>query len=981
LFLIRIIKLRSYFLQSSATTGKNQIININFLEMKRNVIIVMLFVFAIFSSVAQNNFVSVAGNVFGIETGLPIPNHIVTVSVESGGMNFTYDYVTDNTGYFSGDTIPASTQGLVVAETIDCNGDIIVQEQFFNPGNTFLFFDFMICSDSIFPGDCENFFWFEPAGENAFLFNGESIPVPATDYFWDFGDGQTEYGQAVVHEFDPTLGSLFTVTLTTFIFEPTTGDSCMAYSAQDVWISNTGGDCTASFTYTLDSVPGGAYIVQFNDASVGDPQFYNWDFGDGAFSDEQNPEHIYTEAGDFMVCLTIYSDSAFNCFDSYCEMIQIGNGGFDDCENLIWHNAVGDYTFEFMGDAIPFPADYFEWNFGDGNTAYGPSVVHTYDPELGDYFMVTLTTIAAVPGTVDTCVAVSSQEIWLNNNGTDCENFFWYETMDNFTFDFFGESMPLPASEYFWDFGDGNTATGPLVTHTYTGTGGTQYLITLITYLDDPIIGDSCVAISTQEIWVGNGGGNDCENWFWYESWDNMSFQFFGESYPFPADEFIWDFGDGEIAFGPLAEHTYNGAPGEVYTVTLTTLSFDPAIGDSCLAISSQEVWTGNGGGNDCENFFWYESSADYTYDFFGESFPIPADYYEWEFGDGSSGSGQFVTHTYNPSLGSNYTVCLTTYSYIPGMDSCFATSCQEIILGGQAGLEITGTVYLQDSMPADYALVGLFGMEAGGSYIYEFTTTLPGTGSYFFENVPTGDYLILAQLTPQSPNYVDYFPTYYGDALFWFDATEINLGDPENPYNINLLPISTIGQGPGIIEGLITFGDEKGGPAENISVVLMNEDELALTYVQSNSEGQFDFNDIAFGTYKLKLEIPGVPSAIATVIISEDAQSANINFIVEDDYVYLLLMDLKLEFAEVGNLYPNPTNGPAKIEIIADHPMQLNYSIINQIGQLVQQEIVNVQSGSNQVDIAASSLTQGIYTIIFINKNGNHIVRKFMKN
>lgn len=769
--------------------------------MKRNVIIALLFFFAIGFAGAQDGTLSVNGHVIDIDTGMPIPDQMVAVTVTGGGMYLTYEFFTNDAGFYGSDSIPAPSQGQIRAVTYDCIGEEHNQEEYFNPGNMTFTFDFIICGDSILPGDCENFFWYDTWDNLTFDFYGESFPMPADSYFWDFGDNTTGGGQIVTHTFDPSLGDVFNVTLTTFSYDPATGDSCVATSMQEVWVGNGGGgDCVADFTYTIDSVPGGAYVVQFTDASIGNPQFWMWEFGDGEMSEEQNPEHIYYESGEYMVCLTIFSDSTSNCFDSYCEMIIIGNGG----------------------------------------------------------------------------------------------------------------------------------------------------------------------------------GGNDCENWFWYDTWDNLTFEFYGESSPFPADYYSWDFGDGTTGYGQMVDHTYDPAMGDVFLVTLTTMAVTPGTVDTCVAVSQQEVWLNNGG-VDCENWFWYESSNDFTYDFFGESFPYPADYYSWDFGDGTSGVGQFVTHTFDPSTGNNFTVCLTTLSYNPGNDSCFATSCQEIILGGQAGVEIMGTVYM-DNTPADFALVGLFGMEAGGSFIYEFVTTIPGTGSYFFENVPQGDYLIVASLTPQSPYFIDYFPTYYGDALFWFDATEINLGDPNNPYDINLIPITSMNQGPGLIEGTITFGDEKGGPAENIIVVLMDEDEQALTYIHSNADGQFDFSDLAFGTYKLKLEIPGITSAIATVVISEENQSGNISFVVEDNYVYLSVDDNEMEFADAGNIFPNPATGQVNINIIVEQPMNLNITILNQLGQFVYQSDARVQNGNNKLEINTSDLTNGLYNMIIRDDQGNQLVRKFMK-
>ncbi len=48
--------------------------------------------------------------------------------------------------------------------------------------------------------------------------------------------------------------------------------------------------------------------IHFYDASVGYVSSWNWDFGDGSTSNEQNPTHTYTTPGTFTVHLTVSSD-------------------------------------------------------------------------------------------------------------------------------------------------------------------------------------------------------------------------------------------------------------------------------------------------------------------------------------------------------------------------------------------------------------------------------------------------------------------------------------------------------------------------------------------------------------------------------------------------------------------------------------------------------------------------------------------------
>ena len=66
----------------------------------------------------------------------------------------------------------------------------------------------------------------------------------------------------------------------------------------------TGQATVADFTATPTS--GNAPLtVQFTDASSGEPTSWNWAFGDGAVSGEQNPSHVYASAGTYSINLTV----------------------------------------------------------------------------------------------------------------------------------------------------------------------------------------------------------------------------------------------------------------------------------------------------------------------------------------------------------------------------------------------------------------------------------------------------------------------------------------------------------------------------------------------------------------------------------------------------------------------------------------------------------------------------------------------------
>ncbi len=72
----------------------------------------------------------------------------------------------------------------------------------------------------------------------------------------------------------------------------------------EVRISSKNNPPIASFTnnVTFGKVP---LAVQFNDTSINNPRTWQWDFGDGAYSNEESPKHIYTSPGNYNVTLSV----------------------------------------------------------------------------------------------------------------------------------------------------------------------------------------------------------------------------------------------------------------------------------------------------------------------------------------------------------------------------------------------------------------------------------------------------------------------------------------------------------------------------------------------------------------------------------------------------------------------------------------------------------------------------------------------------
>ncbi|MDP3565116.1 MAG: PKD domain-containing protein, partial [Methanoregula sp.] len=125
-------------------------------------------------------------------------------------------------------------------------------------------------------------------------FSDSSSGTPA-HWHWNFGDGNTSTSQSPAHTY--VFSGTFPVTLTTGSYY--CRNMTKIGSAQNISV---GAAPIAGFSGTPVSgmVP---LTVSFTDSSSGSPVVWNWSFGDGTFSESQNPSHSYTSGGTYSVRL------------------------------------------------------------------------------------------------------------------------------------------------------------------------------------------------------------------------------------------------------------------------------------------------------------------------------------------------------------------------------------------------------------------------------------------------------------------------------------------------------------------------------------------------------------------------------------------------------------------------------------------------------------------------------------------------------
>jgi PKD repeat protein len=471
-------------------------------------------------------------------------------------------------------------------------------------------------------------------------------------YFWDFGDGGTSSAQNPVHDYTSTTGT-YTVCLTI-----TSGD-CSNTVCQPITL----GDCQADFTYT-NTDPNTFNFVDLSWSLGGDIIAWNWTFGDGTTSTEQNPQHVYTGVGSYDVCLTFIT--AIGCTSTVCQTVSV-----TDCQASFTYTLTPNdgYEADFISTSTSSGViDSYFWDFGDGETSTEANPIHFYFP-AGVY-------TACLTITSGGCSNTVCQDI----TAASCSSYFT-AAFDNgiYYFNNLSSTDFGTVTSWAWNFGDGNTSTEQYPDNPYLP--GTYYPCLTIT------TSWGCTATYCDTIVV-----NACTANFDYNY--NYNFATGGLTATFTStatssgviDSYFWDFGDGGTSSAQNPVHDYTSTTG-TYTVCLTITSGD------CSNTVCQPITLG-----DCQADFTYTNTDPNTFNFVDLSWSLGGDIiaWNWTFGDGTTSTEQNPQHVYT-SVGS-YDVCLTFITAI----GCTSTACQTVsVTDCQASF--TYTLTPNDGYEADF--------------------------------------------------------------------------------------------------------------------------------------------------------------------------------------------------------------------------------------------------------------------------------------
>jgi len=443
-------------------------------------------------------------------------------------------------------------------------------------------------------------------------FTDRSTGYP-TSWKWNFGDGKESSEQNPVHTY--WSSGEYTVTLTSSN-EYGTSDTSKAYFIHVI--------PGLKAKFSADPKEGKApLLVKFSDMSTGNPETWDWNFGDGSTSSNPNPVHSYSTPGAFHVTLSI--TRGFNK-DSFTQTIIAGGVPAADFVADSTTTSVNT-PVRFTDKTVNSPTAW-QWDFGDGVTSADQNPVHSY--ALKGIYSVTLT--ATNNDGKDTVRKTNYITVGLKPDAEFITEIPPYQQGTRVQYVRFIDTSVGNPTSWSWDFGDGQSSgdqNPPL--HFYNRDG--SYTVSLTV---KNIFGQD-TKVQSNLITVKEGPRVDFKADKTRVS-VNQYIHFTDLSTNSPID-WKWDFGDGTAGTGQNPDHVYR-QPGS-YDITLTA-------SDAFTTISQTK-----------KDYITVVNSphADFRADKTKGTTPFTVKFtdmttgnptrWKWDFGDGTTSTEKNPGHTY----------------------------------------------------------------------------------------------------------------------------------------------------------------------------------------------------------------------------------------------------------------------------------------------------------------------------------------------
>jgi gliding motility-associated-like protein len=461
-------------------------------------------------------------------------------------------------------------------------------------------------------------------------FNDASSASPGTTnttWFWDLGDGKQSTRQSPQNTY--MNSGNFSVSV-----KVTNDKGCWSTATKTAYIKVNGG-VKADLGFVQQVVCHTPVTVNFSNTSTGPGVLsYQWNFGDGGTSTISNPVHTYTASGAYSVALVVSSSSG--CKDT------LRKPNLFNFQNIATSFTAADSAcvkdeINFMSTSTSSATSTL-WSFGDGSTSTSDSAVKTYSAP-GTY------TVKLVQS-YGNCVDSAIKSIYIKPKPTAAFTanktaFCQKPSPVNFS------STSQGAVSYQWLFGDSTTSTQQSPSHTYNtfGTFDVTLIVTNAAGCTDTIKKPAYIKITKPVITFSSLPVNGCVPY-------GVNFVA-NITTPDPVTSYLWDFGNGTTSSAATPSYTYTIQGTYLVKLTITTV-------DGCTETDSMPAAVTVGTKPIVAFSAQPTVVCAFKPVFFTNQSTGGGDQWLWQFGDGSTSTGENPMHEYSDTGIFNVTLYVT---------------------------------------------------------------------------------------------------------------------------------------------------------------------------------------------------------------------------------------------------------------------------------------------------------------------------------
>lgn len=367
---------------------------------------------------------------------------------------------------------------------------------------------------------------------------------------------------------------------------------------------------------------------------------WNWNFGDGATSSEQNPSHLFPGVGAYTIGLTVATP---HCVNSDSTTVQIEARPVAVASSDI---ASGCSPLLVHFDQASIGATQYSWIMPDGAVITGASTDYIFVNNSANDTILQVVLHAQNAfgcGAYDTLhieVLHNSHAGFLDNTNTPGCSPYQAQFINT----------SAHADAYLWHFGDGSTSNLEDPSHLYINTTGfvVSYDVELVAINSNgcsDTVTHPVIVYPLLDLQLDLSGASGC-------SPQTVLLPFVPG-----VQQYTWDFGDGTGSTSVLPQHTFvnNGIATEVYQVTLIGVS--PF---GCIDTASAPVTIYH---SPIAQFSLSQNSGCAPLDVVINNGSYAGDIYSWNFGNGQELDSSFVAMPMifenSTNVSQNYTITL----------------------------------------------------------------------------------------------------------------------------------------------------------------------------------------------------------------------------------------------------------------------------------------------------------------------------------